>query len=90
MGDNGLLGNLVAFCREFASMLHIILIIFSMLLAYPRASDYISDPKLPLPVKTMQVTTSQVYLHRLWAIDLESLIPVSTLQKVAHVRCSSR
>lgn len=57
-------------------MLHVILIIFSVLLAYLGIIGYISGPKQLLPVKTIQATTSQVYLHRLQAVDVEILISV--------------
>ena len=63
--DNGQSGRPLAFCQRIASMLHIVLIMFLVLSAYPRVSNHISGPKRPLPVKTIQTIISQVYMHKL-------------------------
>ena len=40
-----------------------------------RALGHISGPKRPLLVKTIQITISQVYLHKLRRAGIKSLIP---------------
>ena len=68
---------LLAFCRQrIASVFHIVLIIFSVLLACLGVFSHISGIKRFLLVKTIQATTFQVYLHSLQTTSVKFLIPI--------------
>lgn len=63
------------FCCWITFVFHIVLILLSMLLACWVIFGHISGPKYPLPIKTIQAANFQVYLHKLRAVSVESLIP---------------
>lgn len=49
---------------------------FSVLLAFYGVSGHISGLRRLSLVKTIQIITFPVYLHKLWVANVESLMPV--------------
>ena len=75
IGANGQSSFPLAFCRHIASVFHVIFIMFSVLSACWEVYGHIFGPKHPLPVKIIQTTIFQVYLHKLRAATVKFLIP---------------
>ena len=76
VGDNGQFDIPLAFCQRIASVFHVALIMLLVLLACWGVFGHISSPRRPLPVKTIQTITFQVYLHKLRAANVKFLMPV--------------
>lgn len=63
------------FCQYITPIFYVIFIMFLMLSACFRVSGHISGPKRPFLVKIIEIITFQVWLHKLRAANVESLMP---------------